>query len=161
MQEVKYTLVGSSAKCVTGTIVQAENGALRLNFGEVDGRLVYRVNAGLSHTVKVREGIAVLTTRTLSPGTLFGELYVDDAKYICEPLAIQSFFEANKNRLTACPSADEYLSRLVEVERKIEELKSEYAKQYKDLAEKLDEANALLRKISKSYGLGIFGGIEQ
>ena len=59
--------------------------------------------------------------------------------------------------MTACPAADEYLPRLNEVETQLADLKSEYAKQYKDLAEKLDEANALLRKISKSYGLGLFG----
>lgn len=158
MQTIKYKIIGSSAKCETGSLVQSENGALQLDFGGVDGQLTYRINSGIKGTTRVRGGVAVIPTRTLAPGVLYAELYTADGnKVVCQPLTIASYFEANKNRFTACPEADDYLSRLVEVEAQLADLKSEYAKQYKDLAEKLDEANALLRKISKSYGLGLFG----
>lgn len=160
MQTIRYRIIGSSAKCETGSLVQSENGALRLDFGTVEGTLSYRVNSSLTQTVRVRGGAAAIPTRTLAPGVLYAELYTD-RKIICEPLTIASYFEANKNRFTACPEADDYLPRLVEVEAQLADLKSEYAKQYKDLSEKMDEANALLRKISKSYGLGLFGGTEQ
>ena len=156
MQAIKYRIIGNSAKCETGSLVECENGALRLDFGGVDGQLTYRINNGIKGTTRVRGGVAVIPTRTLAPGVLYAELYTD-RKIVCEPLTIASYFEANKNRMTACPAADEYLPRLNEVETQLADLKSEYAKQYKDLAEKLDEANALLRKISKSYGLGLFG----
>lgn len=156
MQAIKYRIIGNSAKCETGSLVQCENGALQLDFGGVDGQLTYRINSGIQGTTRVRGGVAVIPTRTLAPGVLYAELYTD-RKIVCEPLTIASYFEANKNRMTACPAADEYLPRLNEVETQLADLKSEYAKQYKDLAEKLDEANALLRKISKSYGLGLFG----
>lgn len=156
MQAIKYRIIGNSAKCETGSLVECENGALQLDFGSVDGQLTYHINNGIKGTTRVRGGVAVIPTRTLAPGVLYAELYTDH-KVICEPLTIASYFEANKNRMTACPAADEYLPRLNEVETQLADLKSEYAKQYKDLAEKLDEANALLRKISKSYGLGLFG----
>ena len=156
MQAIKYRIIGNSAKCETGSLVQCEKGALQLDFGGVDGQLTYRINNGIKCTTRVRGGVAVIPTRTLAPGVLYAELYADH-KVVCEPLTIASYFEANKNRMTACPAADEYLPRLNEVETQLADLKSEYAKQYKDLAEKLDEANALLRKISKSYGLGLFG----
>ena len=162
MQTIRYRIIGSSAKCETGSLVQSENGALRLDFGTVEGTLSYRVNSSLTQTVRVRGGVAVIPTRTLAVGVMYPELYTADGnKVVCQPLTIASYFEANKNRFTACPEADDYLPRLVDVEAQLEELKSEYANQYKDLSEKMDEANARLRKISKSYGLGLFGGTEQ
>ena len=47
MQAIKYRIIGNSAKCETGSLVQCENGALQLDFGGVDGQLTYRINNGI------------------------------------------------------------------------------------------------------------------
>lgn len=158
MQEVKYLVSGSAARCISGNLVNDEDGVLALDFGGTDGRLSFRINNAQKQTVSVIKGKAYIPSRVLSAGVMRAELYTEKSKVICEPLRIASYFEENRNRFTACPDADDILERLVSAEEELKELKQEYERRYTDVLNKLDDIAALLKKINKSYNLGLFGG---
>lgn len=158
MQTIKFKICGSIARCTSGNIVNDENGVLSVEFDEtVNGRLTYHINNKPSQTVRVTAGKASLPTNTLSAGVLRGELYTDN-KIILEAIEIRSYFEENRNRFTANAQANDILERLCDAEKQIAELKETYLKQYAEVLACLDEQTELLKKINKSYSLGLFGG---
>ena len=161
MQTLDFVIAGSIARSLNGNIVNDENGVFRLKIKDGDtlnGKLVYRINTGLSHAVSLKNGVANIPTNSLSAGILYIEIYIDDParKVICEALEIRSYFEENKNRFTANAKADDILERLAEVERKTEEAQKDYEAKYNACLEQLEKQNALLEKISKSFTLGLF-----
>lgn len=158
MQTIKFKICGSIARCTSGNIVNDENGVLSVEFDEtVNGKLTYHINNKPSQTVRVTDGKASLPTNTLSAGVLRGELYTD-TKIILEAIEIRSYFEQNRNRFTANAQANDILERLCDAEKQIAELKETYSEQYAQVLACLDEQTELLKKINKSYSLGLFGG---
>lgn len=161
MQTLDFIIAGTIARSLNGNIVNDDNGVFRLKIKDGDtlnGKLVYRINTGLSHSVSLKNGMANIPTNSLSAGILYIEIYIDDParKVICEALEIRSYFEENKNRFTANAKADDILLRLAEVERKTEEAQKDYEAKYNAVTEKLEKQTALLEKISKSFTLGLF-----
>lgn len=161
MQMLEFIIAGTIARSLNGNIVNDENGVFRLKIKDGDalnGKLIYRINTGLSRSVSLKNGVANIPTNALSAGILYIEIYIDDParKVICEPLEIRSYFEENKNRFTANAKADDILLRLAEVERKTEEAQKDYEAKYNAVTEKLEKQTALLEKISKSFSLGLF-----
>lgn len=158
MQTIKFKICGSIARCTSGNIVNDENGVLSVEFDEtVNGKLTYRINNKPSQTVRVIDGKATIPTNTLVAGILRSELYTDN-KIIVEAIEIRSYFEENRNRFTANAQANDILERLCDAEKQIAELKETYSKQYAEVLACLDEQTELLKKINKSYTLGLFGG---
>lgn len=158
MQVLKFKMCGSVARCTSGNIVNDENGVLSVEFDEtVNGKLTYRINNKPSHTVRVTDGKATIPTNTLAAGVLRGELYTDN-KIIIEAIEIRSYFDENVNRFTANAQANDILERLCEAEKQIAELKETYSEQYAQVLAQLNEQTELLKKINKSYTLGLFGG---
>lgn len=158
MQVLKFKICGSIARCTSGNIVNDENGVLSVEFDEtVNGKLSYRINNKPSHTVRVTDGKATIPTNTLAAGVLRGELYTDN-KIIIEAIEIRSYFDENVNRFTANAQANDILERLCEAEKQIAELKETYSEQYAQVLAQLNEQTELLKKINKSYTLGLFGG---
>lgn len=158
MQVLKFKICGSIARCTSGNIVNDENGVLSVEFDEtLNGKLTYRINNKPFHTVRVTDGKATIPTNTLAAGVLRGELYTDN-KIILEAIEIRSYFDENVNRFTANAQANDILERLVEAEKQIAELKETYSEQYAQVLAQLNEQTELLKKINKSYTLGLFGG---
>lgn len=161
MQTLDFIIAGTIARSLNGNIVNDDKGFFRLKIkdGEsLNGKIVYRVNTGLSRSVSLKNGVANIPTNALSAGILYIEIYIDDPaqKVICEALEIRSYFEENKNRFCANAKADDILLRLAEVERKTEEAQKDYEAKYNAVTEKLEKQTALLEKISKSFTLGLF-----
>lgn len=161
MQTLDFIIAGTIARSLNGNIVNDDKGFFRLkikNGESLNGKIVYRVNTGLSRSVSLKNGVANIPTNALSAGILYIEIYIDDPaqKVICEALEIRSYFEENKNRFCANAKADDILLRLAEVERKTEEAQKDYEAKYNAVTEKLEKQTALLEKISKSFTLGLF-----
>lgn len=161
MQTLDFIIAGTIARSLNGNIVNDDKGFFRLKIkdGEgLNGKIVYRINTGLSRSAGLKDGIANIPTSSLSAGILYIEIYLEDPaqKIICEALEIRSYFEENKNRFTANAQANDILLRLAEVERKTEEVQKDYEAKYNACLEKLEKQTALLEKISKSFSLGLF-----
>lgn len=161
MQTLDFIIAGSIARSLNGNIVNDDNGVFRLKIKDGDalnGKLVYRINTGLSRSVSLKNGVANIPTNALSAGILYIDIYINEPaqKVVCEALEIRSYFEENKNRFTANAQANDILLRLAEVERKTEEAQKDYEAKYNAVTEKLEKQTALLEKISKSFTLGLF-----
>lgn len=160
---MKFKIIGSTAQPLEAQVVFLENGGLQLEFDDLKApnNLLYARIKGKTYETAIRDSKAKIPRSAMESGVLYCEIvgYSADGKAInkvvCAPIQIASAHNQVEEPLCAYPQINEVLENMAKLTREVDELKQEYEAKYSKVIEQQEAMLAELKKIAKSYNLGI------
>ena len=159
---MKFKIVGSTAQPLEA-LVFLENGALDLEFDglKTPNNMLYARVKGKTYETSIRDNKARIPRTAMTSGVLFCEIvgYTAEGKatnkVVCAPIQIASAYSQVEEPLCAYPQINQVLENMAKLTAEAQELKSEYEAKYNEVIEQQEAMLVELKKIAKSYNLGI------
>lgn len=160
---MKFKIVGATAQPLEAQVVFLENGALELEFDglKTPNNILYARMKGKSYETAIKNNKAKIPRSQLESGVLFCEIvgYTSEGKsankVVCTPIQIASAHSQVEEPLCAYPQINEVLKNMARLTLEAEELKQTYEAKYNKVIEQQSAMLEELKKIAKSYNLGI------
>lgn len=160
---MKFKIIGSTAQPLEAQVVFLENGALELEFDGLmtPNNILYTRIKSKTYEVAIKDNKAKIPRSAIESGVLYCEIVGYSAegrtanKVVCTPIQIASAHSQVTEPLCAYPQMDDVLENMAKLAIEVEELKSEYEAKYSKVIEQQEAMLAELKKIAKSYNLGI------
>lgn len=160
---MKFKIIGSTAQPLGAQVVFLENGALELEFDglKTPNNIIYARVKGKTYETTIRDNKAKIPRSAMESGVLYCEIvgYTADGratnKVVCAPIQIASAHSQVTEPLCAYPQLNEVLENMAKLTLEVDELKSEYEAKYSKVIDQQEAMLAELKKIAKSYNLGI------
>ena len=160
---MRFKTVGATAQPLEAQVVFLENGGLQLEFDDLKApnNLLYARIKGKTYETAIRDSKAKIPRSAMESGVLYCEIvgYTADGKatnkVVCAPIQIASAHNQVEEPLCAYPQINEVLENMARLTLEAQELKNEYEAKYGKVIEQQEAMLAELKKIAKSYNLGI------
>lgn len=160
---MKFKIVGATAQPLEAQVVFLENGTLGLEFDglETPNNILHTRVKGKIYQTTIRDNKAKIPRSALQSGVLLCEIVGYSAegkaanKVMCAPIQIASAYDQVEEPLCAYPQINEVLENMAKLTLEVEELKSGYEAKYSKVIEQQEAMLEELKKIAKSYNLGI------
>ncbi|MDE6605125.1 MAG: hypothetical protein K2K85_03775 [Clostridia bacterium] len=160
---MRFKIIGSTAQPIEAQVMFLENGALELEFDELKtpNNILYARVKGKTYETAIRDSKAKIPRSAMESGVLYCEIvgYTADGKaankVVCAPIQIASAHSQVEEPLCAYPQINEVLENMARLTLEAQELKIEYEAKYNKVIEQQEAMLAELKKIAKSYNLGI------
>ena len=160
---MRFKIIGSTAQPLEAQVVFLENGALMLEFDGLNTpkNILYTRIKGKTYETSIKDSKAKIPRSAMESGVLYCEIVGYSAsgqavsKIVCAPIQVASAHSQVTEPLCAYPQINEVLENMAKLTAEAQELKSEYEAKYSKVIEQQEAMLAELKKIAKSYNLGI------
>lgn len=160
---MRFKVTGSCAQAIDPQVVFLENGAIVLEFEGLrsPNNVLYARIRGKTYSTAIIGNKAKIPRSALQSGVLYCEIVTVcsdgkvNGKIVCTPIEIASVYSQATEPLCAYPQFAEILENMAKLTEEVAALKNEYEAKYAKVIEQQTETLEQLRKIAKSYNLGI------
>ena len=160
---MRFKVIGATAQPIESQVVFLENGGLQLEFDglKTPNNILYAKVKGKTYETTLKENKAKIPRSRLGSGVLFCEIlgYTADGKaankIVCTPIEVASAHSQVSEPLCAYPRINQVLADMARLTEEVAELKEVYAAKYGKVIAEQEAILAELKKIAKSYNLGI------
>ena len=160
---MRFKVIGATAQPLEAQVVFLENGALELEFDglRTQNNILYAKVKGKTYETTIKVNKAKIPRSRLESGVLFCEIvgYTADGKaankVVCTPIEVASAHSQVSEPLCAYPQINQVLADMARLTEEVAELEEVYAAKYSKVIAEQEAIIAELKKIVKSYNLGI------